>query len=425
MSKTKNRAVLFLQGPLSMLYKHIGNQLKSEGVRVHRINLSLGDWLHWHGPESISYRRSREEWPGFIADYMKQHDITDLVLHGDSRWYHKHAITEARQLNIQVIVTELGLIRPGWLSLEKDGLGLNSHFPDDPEQILKTASQLPEIENPEPFRHPFWIKALFDASYNLINCIFWFTYPHFIRHTPHFPLLEYPRWIPRLLNEKKRNKYATSCINELINNNERFVVFPLQLSGDFQIRAHSPFPSMREAIELVLNNFAKSAPEGMKLLIKQHPSDNGLDKLKQHTLAKASKLGIYDRIIYIDGGSLDLATAASQGMVTVNSTAGIEALQHYIPVKTLAPALYSMPKLTHQGDLSSFWHSPEQPQHRYVDALIKLLLNATQVKGALYGDSAIEHGSRNICLRIVENRVSQPGAYLDHAPRLKKADWKN
>lgn len=408
-----------------MLYKHIGLKLRKKGLEVHRINLSLGDWLHWHGEGCVSYRGTRKSWPAFIRDYMQREGITDLVLHSDSRWYHKHAVTIAKELDIQVIVTELGLLRPGWLTLERDGLGLNSHFPDNPEQILSTAQELPEISNQEPYRHSFWIQALYDTSYNYINAFCnLLLYPHFRRHTPHHPLLEYPRWIPRLLTEKRRNRHADDCIARVKASDNPYFVFPLQLSGDFQIRSHSPFPSMREAIELVLSSFADHAPLSAQLIVKQHPSDSGLDNHKPHTLKVAERLGISERIFYVDGGSLDEMTRDCNGVVIVNSTAGIEALQQYVPVKTLAPTLYDMANITHQGELDAFWKQPQSPQKVYVDALIKLLRNATQVKGALYGEKAIEAASENISQRIADNRVSMPGAYLDYAPRQAKAQWK-
>lgn len=424
MEANTKKSVLFLQGPLSPLYRHIGTKLLAKECEVHRINFSLGDWLHWHDENCTSYRGKRSDWPNFISEFLQCHNITDLILHSDSRWYHKKAITAAHRLNIQISVTELGAIRPGRLTLEKNGLGLNSHFPDDPELILRRVEQLPSIENMTAYRHPFWIMALYDAAYNLINSLLWFVYPNFKRHTPHPPFLEYPSWIPRLLSEKAREKEANLCISKLIDENQSFYIFPLQLSGDFQIRTHSPYPSMCEAINEVLDSFSKSAPKHTKLLVKQHPLDVGLDKLKSHTLSQSKKLGISNRVIYIDGGDLQKACQASKGMITVNSTAGIEALQLYKPVKTLVTTLYDMPYLTHQGTLASFWNASQRPDPLYVNAFIKLLLNTTQIEGAIYGQAGIEKASHNICQRILKNSVSQPGGYTDTPPRIKKAFWR-
>jgi capsule polysaccharide modification protein KpsS len=46
------------------------------------------------------------------------------------------------------------------------------------------------------------------------------------------------------------------------------------------------------------------------------------------------------------------------GIVTVNSTVGLQAMFHGRPVCTLGDAIYALPGLVHQGDLASFWRAP-------------------------------------------------------------------
>ena len=60
---------------------------------------------------------------------------------------------------------------------------------------------------------------------------------------------------------------------------KRYFLFPLQLSGDYQIRSHSPFLSMTMALEYVLTSFARHAPPDAILLVKEHPLDVGFPQL--------------------------------------------------------------------------------------------------------------------------------------------------
>ncbi len=54
---------LFLQGPLSPLYRRIGARLAKAGHRVTRVNFCVGDWLHWHGRECRFWRGTVADWP--------------------------------------------------------------------------------------------------------------------------------------------------------------------------------------------------------------------------------------------------------------------------------------------------------------------------------------------------------------------------
>ena len=49
--------------------------------------------------------------------------ITDLVLLGEQRPYHRPAIALARARGIAVAVTDFGYLRPDWVVLERDGMG--------------------------------------------------------------------------------------------------------------------------------------------------------------------------------------------------------------------------------------------------------------------------------------------------------------
>ncbi|NHN37628.1 capsular biosynthesis protein [Pseudomaricurvus alcaniphilus] len=400
---------------MSPLYRLLGLELRRRGCPVSRINLSFGDWLHWHGQGCYSYRGSRAKWRGYLQRVIREQRITTLVLHGDCRWYHRQAIDVARALDLEVIVTELGALRPGWLTLEWGGLSLNSFFPASAEQICVQAQGL-DAPAGQRFDYPFWKMALYDVSYNLLNYFLCFLYPFFRRHTPHNPVIEYLSWIPRLGSEQRRNAAAQQLSRRLAAEHTDYFLFPLQLNGDFQIRVHSPFHSLHQAIDLVLHSFARCAPAVSRLVLKQHPLDCGLDGLQQYARAVAARLGISERLDYIDGGDLGELLRHTRGVVTVNSTVGIEALQAGKPVKVLGGAFYDMAKITSQDSLDNFWSAPTAPQPDCVDALLRLLVQQTQVPGALYGAAGLQSAVDNMAAAILA-RPYTPLSALGTPPR--------
>jgi capsular polysaccharide export protein len=147
--------------------------------------------LHWRRGGATSFRGYLAEWPGFIDGFLETHGITDLILHGDRRAYHRIAGEAARQRDIQVIATELGYLRPDWMTIERDGTASGSHFPREPAAIRVIAAQAPPIDFQPVFNNRFSKVAIPDVQYNMANTLLWFLYSHYQRHTIYFPPLEY------------------------------------------------------------------------------------------------------------------------------------------------------------------------------------------------------------------------------------------
>jgi capsular polysaccharide export protein len=227
---------------------------------VHRVNLNLGDRLFWRLPAS-DFRSHFDEWPDFIARILKEHDVTDLLLHGDRRPYHVVAADLARARDIRVMVTDLGYLRPGWLTLEPDGMTSYSRFPRDPEAVRMLAATFPEPDLTPGFAAPFRILAAYDIAYNTATVLGRPLYPGYRRHGLYHPFAEYAGWIsnaPRRFLARRATKAAKA---RLATEPGSYFLFPLQLATDFQLRAHSPFADAREALHTVRASFAESGSQ--------------------------------------------------------------------------------------------------------------------------------------------------------------------
>ncbi len=67
----------------------------------------------------------------------------------------------------------MGYLRPDWLTLERDGMSSNSHFPADAAHILEAARNLPEPDWRKHYSQTFVADASYDLLYNLPNVFLW------------------------------------------------------------------------------------------------------------------------------------------------------------------------------------------------------------------------------------------------------------
>ncbi len=419
-SAPRARCFLFLQGPSSPIFAKIAGALETRGHHCVRINLNAGDRIFWRRKGGHAYRgRGGEAWRHYLAGFVEANGVTDLVLLGEERPYHRIAIEVAKQYGIAVAVVEMGYLRPDWLTLERNGMSSNSHFPAEPAAILDAAANLPEPDWTRRYSQTFLAEALYDLAYNLPNVFLWFLYPHYHRHALFHPLAEYAGWVVRLAGGKRKARQAEQAIRDLTAAGKPFFVYPLQLQTDYQLRAHSPYNDQREAITDVLRSFAQHAPPEARLVVKVHPLDNGLIDWRGFIARSSRELGVEARVTYLDGGNLDAMLLASKGVVTVNSTVGLNALQKNVPVKVLGAAIFDIPDLSDQAPLDVFWTAPLPPKEQVRDAFFKLVAAAIQVRGNFYSGPGTDAGALAIAARLDERTLNEPDAFVDPKPRQK------
>jgi capsular polysaccharide export protein len=397
---------LFLQGLPSPFFSRVARELSALGCEVTGINLCIGDQLYWRGPKTVNYRGRLSDWPDYIADFYDKNKITDIVLLGEQRSYHKLAIEAAQARNIRVTVTDFGYLRPDWITLEKDGMSGNSRFPNDPEAILKLAQGAPKADMALRYSDSFWAMAAGDMLYHFGNYFFCWLFPHYRRpYKRDHPILHYLSIGRRLLFARSRHRSATQRLSALMAKNVRYFFFPLQLENDFQILAYSPFNSLEDAIQLVIKSFSRTADASTRLLVKVHPLDPGIKNWKGLIQGWANESGMGGRVDYFDGGNLDEIISGSEGMITVNSTAGIRALQLGSPVMILGDAIYNVSGLTYQGELDNYWKEAKRPDASFVDAFINAIAGTIQIRGVYYSEPGLSAAVHEAVDRLYGLRV--------------------
>lgn len=402
------RHVVFLQGMPSPFFSRIGDELTARGCKVTGINLCFGDWFFWRGAHTVNYRGSQKKWASFVGAFFDREKVTDLMLLGEQRAYHKLAVAEAQRRNIRVTVTDFGYLRPDWITLEPNGMSGNSSFPKQIAEIRKQAAGVPDFDSAERYANSFRNEAIGDLIYSFGNVLFFFLYPFYRRSVKRpNPFIYFPAMGIVLLRMKKVYAKAQNKIDRLFASGHRFFIFPLQLEHDFQIVAYSPFSSLEEPIRKVIESFARHADADAHLVVKPHPWDPGLKDWEKLCFRIARERGIEDRLVYINGGNLVKMSEKAAGMVTINSTSGISALRLGIPVKVMGQAVYDIEGLTYQRELDSFWKSSRAPDPLDVAAFMNLLAASVQIRGTFFSEPGLTAAVTAAVDRLFTGTVGQ------------------
>jgi capsular polysaccharide export protein len=401
MHKPERRAFVFLQGPPGPLLHQLASAMRDKGIKVERINVCAGDEVDW--PEAATNFRGRfRDWPVFFDNFLREHQVTDILMFGDCRPYHVSARGIAALRGVRTFVLEEGYLRPHWMTLELDGVNGYSRLVRNKEWILEQARALP----PEPFLPP--ITASFQRRvrdtarhYIAVHLPGRFTYPYYRTHRSGSALREAIGWGWKYCLRGQKARDTRNVLRRL--SGKSYFLFPLQLSGDYQIRNHSPFPDMRSAAVYVMESFARHAPDDAHLLVKAHPFDTSFVKWPRFIRQHARRLGILERVHFIDGGNLEHLAARTAGMVCVNSTSATLALAAGRPVCALGEAIYNLPGLTFRGHVDEFWTDPEPPEQGLYGAFRRILVDRCLVRGGLASESAVQTLIDSIVLRLFDD----------------------
>ncbi|USE36331.1 hypothetical protein [Endozoicomonas sp. SCSIO W0465] len=203
-------------------------------------------------------------------------------------------------------------------------------------------------------------------------------------------VVEGAKWL-RGFARKYLNRKNDHCLEQQLTGelSGRFFLVALQVHDDSQMLFHSDYPSVEAFIEEVIASFADFADHRDFLVLKHHPMDRGYTDYQQVIEQLALRYGAVGRIIYCHDIPLPALYHHTRGVVTVNSTVGISALLHNLPVKVTGRAFYDIRHLTSQCSLDQFWKAPEPVHSELFNRLHSLIFRESQINGSFFNELAL------------------------------------
>jgi len=357
------RHVLLLQGPQGPFFKRLAAELAASGARVSKVNFNGGD--DWYFPREAAestggdlmrFRGTAAQWAPCFSNFLVKKKVDAVMLFGDCRPFHRAGVAACRVAGIDFWVFEEGYLRPHFITMEKGGVNGNSQMCRDPafyENQKETT-----VPTVSPVGRTFGLAAQYAAGYALASAALWWRYPHYHHHRDISIVRQPLYWLRGLLRKKwhqrleatKQGLFAGALSGQ-------FFLVPLQVHLDAQL-GHSDFSSIEAFIEHVVGSFCSHADRSLHLVLKQHPFDRPYKSYVSLVRRLARSSGVSDRLHLVHDLHLPTLLDHARGVVVMNSTVGMSALQRRTPTKALGQAVYDIKGLTHQGALADFWQAP-------------------------------------------------------------------
>ncbi|MCW9732354.1 capsule biosynthesis protein [Avibacterium sp. 20-15] len=386
-----SKRILLLQGPVGHFFKEFADWLSEiQQKTVYKLNFNAGDKFFFSTALKnqfiFDYNNTLEHFDAFLLQFCKEHNIDTIVCFGDNRRYHRIAKAVTKKLGCAFWVFEEGYFRPHYVTLEKEGVNAYSSLPRDKQFFLQQVKDLSQNPQPIPVANGFFPMAKLATKYYVVARNKANYFPHYKHHRIYNLNYYIKLW---LISGIKHIYYATKekfFIRKIDQNKlGDFYILPLQVYDDSQVKVHCDFESVEQFLIYVLDSFVKYAPHSLTLIVKHHPMDRGFISYKHIITRYLSKYPeLKERLFYVYDIPMPVLLRHGKGMVTLNSTSGLSALIHNMPVLTLGRAHYDIPDITHQGSLEEFWHNPQKPDAEAFQAYHLYHLHKTQLNGSFY-----------------------------------------
>ena len=387
------RSVLMLQGPLGPFFDRLAVWLKTSGTKVNRIAFQSGDEHDCKALVPIKFTAPLSHWPDFLRLQLIQLNVDCVVLFGQSRQYHNLARQIAEQLSIAVVVMEEGYFRPGFATMELGGVNgysttLQRFVWEQAPSAAVSEAALPAafvgaLQPHHSSKH--FQKMAWHASQHYLAL--WHGrkhFPHYQHHKKNNPYWYAQYWVWSWMKKLACTGPDKRMQRQLVDNSRPYYFVPLQHDGDAQITHHSCFGENTEFIINVLRSFCDHAPGDSCLVFRQHPHSRGGPGHSVFINSLARELGIANRVLHLCEGDTPLLAQHSAGVVLINSTVGLQALERGAPLMVLGDALYNQPGLCFGGHVDQFWQQAHKPVFGETEHFLVQIKNLTQVPASLY-----------------------------------------
>ena len=379
--------IILLQGPVSGFFGLLARRLGEHGLKTIKVDFNLGDRLTDACPERLNYRGTAEDLEGWYLRLFERTRPRAVIVFGDQRPIHVVARKACDAANIPFYSFEEGYIRPDYVTFELGGNnGLSDLLTADLDGV-----DLPEPPKPQSFGRNFIPMSLQAWRYYVIMWLGRLYYNNALHHRSDNIWYEIVVWNrafgQKIIRRKFENYYAQKFAQA---NDGRYFLLALQKFDDSQIHTHGRSWTVDRLIEDGMRTFAECAAPDALLVVKQHPLDVGYRSYTRKVRDLARRFGIESRVTFLRNGKPPALLRHCIGVVTINSTMGMSALDVGRPVLTLGDAFYARKGLAIDGGsdgmeaLRLFWREREPVDRNLERQFRRFVISLTQVNGDFY-----------------------------------------
>ena len=395
--------VLLLQGPVGPFFERLHSQLLKNQINCTRILFNAGDELFCHNKQSVlTFEGNLEEWGIWLEKYIKNNQPSVVILFGSDRPIHSIARDLCKEHEILVLCLEEGYFRPGFVSLEVGGNNANSPLAglipniDQEMKDVNLQSSFSKHHLKNSFRNRCWYGFLYYAWSELFS-----TDEQRKLFHKHLNILNQAFfWSKNFILWKFKRNYDQRLFQKLSNSDYHLVV--LQLDTDMQSRFQSNGWKKTDLIHETIESFANSGFTECYLVFKVHPLERGHYNHKKIIQKIAENFGVEDKVRIVQTGSIGQWIKHSKGIITINSTSGLSAIYHGVPILLLGNAIYDHHQLVYRlgnkNDLDEFWSAQVKANQ---DVRIRYL-SWLKETACSEGDFYIQLGNKEITKKIIE-----------------------
>jgi capsular polysaccharide export protein len=399
--------IMLLQGPVGPFFRELQQQLTNRDLEVIKINFNGGDWMFSSRSSALNFKGTPAEWSAWLDAFIAQRRPAAIVLFGDSRPYHIEALLIASQQHIAVWCLEEGYIRPNFITCERNGNNARSPIKLSPPEPAHR-----QIEADLTVKNSFGAMAKYAAFHAIAQSVVAARFRGNVCHRQRPIDMECARWALNGFRKLAFYRANRAVLDSILSHRMRdYYVVALQVHDDLNLLRNGNGWTMQRLIDETARSFAHHAPRNHQLLFKVHPLDRGHLSYRKLVAGAARAYGCESRIRVVDDCPIGPMIRHSDGVITVNSTSGLIALQNGKPLLVLGNAVYSSAALktlpaTGPPALHSFWRQAGIACADDVLAFFASMRSQSLIKGGFYSASARAEAILGVADKIHDGLLS-------------------
>lgn len=397
--------VLLLQGPAGPFFRQLQGHLTAAGFEVWRVCFNAGDRLFACVKKQVHFRGNLNQWKCWLKLFLIRHKVSAVVLFGCERAPHIVARRVCDKAKIPVLCLEEGYLRPGYITAEFDGNNASSplrrqHRLEGPDRWA---------EQPVKALMRSVVMVVYAVLYYGIDTV-WPRKPKYISsHRNIIVVAELSSWFRNCWRYLIRRQTDAHIISKLTKDYAaHFFIVALQVTTDSQMKWGFGWTA-ESLIEATIGSFSRCAPLSHRLVFKVHPLARGHSHQRIYIQRTAQRFGIQDRVDIIETGSIEIITRHAAGMITINSTSGLSALMHGVPLLAIGEAVYTRRDLAvcarGEPDFDAFWHEEQKADPHLRASFLTTLKRQCLKQGDFYSKSGRHKACHGVREKLHEKGI--------------------